>query len=95
MSLHLFARITPKPQHMAEARAAILNAVPQTLAEPGCHQFTVHETQEGDAICLYEEWADQAALDTHYAMPYIAEIFALYEAWLAKPVEITKMKKLS
>lgn len=95
MSLHLIAKITPKPEHFADAKAALLNALPATYAEPGCYQFTVHETLEGDAICLYEEWQDQAALDAHYAAPYIAEVFAQYGEWLAKPVDISKLKKIA
>lgn len=92
--LFVFAEITPKPEHLEEAREAILGILAETRAEPGCRSFTVLAPQEGGAICLFEEWEDQAALDTHYAQPYTARVFAAYQNWLAQPPVIQKLAHL-
>lgn len=90
--LIVFARITPKPEHLDEARRAVLDIVLQTRAEPGCRVFTVHDDQvSAEHLYLYEIWDDEAALDAHYAQPYTRAVFARYEDWLALPVEITKL----
>lgn len=40
-------------------------------AEAGCIQYTVSRALDDPAIFfLYEEWADQAALDDHYKTPH-------------------------
>ena len=91
----LIARIVPKAEHFAAARQAIQAIVPETRREPGCREFTLHEARDGSgALFLYETWADDAALEAHYAQPYTREVFHRYEDWLAAPVEITKLKRL-
>ncbi len=91
-SFFLVAKITPKAVFFEQAKEAIANIVPQTLEEEGCRQFSVYQGE--GALFLYEEWEDQAALDEHYAMPYIAPVFEAYKEWLAEPVEINKLSRL-
>ncbi|WP_179380505.1 putative quinol monooxygenase [Jannaschia marina] len=91
--LALFARITPKPEHRTRALAALEGILAPTRAEPGCLRFELN-TGDGDDPSLYlvEQWRDAAALETHYAQPYVAEVFAAYADWLAKPVETVPMR---
>ena len=94
--LFLFARIVPKPEHLSDARQAVLDIVPATLAEPGCQMFVLHDDREGvGALYLYESWSDEAALAAHYDQPYTRAVFAQYESWLAAPVEVTKLRRLA
>ncbi|MEM8838858.1 MAG: putative quinol monooxygenase [Pseudomonadota bacterium] len=93
-SLFIFAEITPKPEHLADARDAIMGIVEETRKESGCRSFTVLEGVKPGAIYLFEEWDDQGALDDHYAKPYTAAVFAQYENWLAKPPKIKKLSLL-
>ncbi|MEZ8881298.1 putative quinol monooxygenase, partial [Vibrio lentus] len=44
-----------------------------------------------DQLILVENWADQAALEEHYAQPYITPIFEFYKTALAQEPEIHKM----
>jgi quinol monooxygenase YgiN len=93
--LILFARITPKGEHLAAARQAVLDIVPRTRAEPGCRVFTLHDDRDGGQhLYLYEIWDDQTALDAHYAQPYTRAVFVRYQDWLAAPIEITKLRHL-
>ncbi|MEP3244748.1 MAG: putative quinol monooxygenase [Sneathiella sp.] len=90
--LFVIAKITPKAEHFEQAKTAITDIVERTLEEGGCRQFSVYQSDA--SLFLYEEWEDQAALDEHYAMPYIAPVFEAYEEWLATPVEINKLSRL-
>lgn len=98
MSDHLFlvAMITPKTEHYAEAKAALTDILPRTRQEAGCHQFFLHEGhgEKAGTLILYEEFTDQTALDLHYSMEYTKHVFEKYINWLARDVEITKMKRL-
>lgn len=87
--LTVFAKITPKPEFLDQARQAIINIIPATRQEEGCRTFTLHEA-DGD-LYLFEVWDTAGALELHYAQPYTKDVFAAYRDWLAKPVEITKM----
>ncbi len=98
MSKHLFltAIITPKAEHFADAKEALVSILSQTREEKDCHQFWLHEgigDQVGSLI-LYEEFTDQSALDLHYSQQYTLDVFEKYKNWLAKDVEIIKMNKV-
>lgn len=93
-NLFVFARITPKPEHFKDALQAIKAIMPSTLAEPGCHEFSLHEGEEDGRLYLYEHFEDDAALEAHHAKAYTRDVFEKYETWLAQPVEITKMRRL-
>lgn len=93
-TLFVYAEITPKPEHADDVKNAILNVLEITRQEEGNLSFDVFSAKDSEVICLFEEWKNQEALDVHYAMPYIAEVFAKYEGWLAKEPFIRKMNKL-
>ncbi|WP_299612442.1 putative quinol monooxygenase [uncultured Tateyamaria sp.] len=94
--LFLFATIRPKPEHFAEARAALDALIPETLGESGCLMFAAFESFSEDGVLhLFEHFADQAALDAHYAQPYTQGVFARYERWLSAPVEVKRLSAIS
>ena len=97
MSDHLFvfARITPKTEFFDDAKAAIIKIIASTRKEEGCHDFKFYEGRGDGNLYLYEEWESQAALDCHYAMPYTKAVFESYDAWLASPVEVTKLTQVN
>ncbi len=92
-SLFLFAKISPKTEYRSNAKNAVLAMAEQTRSEEGCRQFELHEGESDGCLYLYEEWADESALTIHHDQPYTKSVFKSYEAWLAKPVELVKMKK--
>ncbi|WP_323779996.1 putative quinol monooxygenase [Leisingera sp.] len=93
-AFQLFAKITPKPEHMQDVRDSLLAILAPTRAEPGCRKFLLLESREADCLYLDEEWANDQALADHYAQDYITPLFAKYEQWLAAPVEVHKMTQL-
>ena len=88
MPVAIFATITPRPEHLDHARAAIRDILAPTRAEPGCMTFELHDAAEGETLHLYEVWADHAALEAHHAQPYTKTVFRHYADWLAVPVEL-------
>lgn len=93
--LALFARITPKPEHLADARQAVLGILSATRAEPGCRAFILHDDQcDGGRLYLYEVWDNEAALALHHAQPYTQAVFDNYRDWLSSPIEITMLRKI-
>jgi quinol monooxygenase YgiN len=58
----------------ADAVAHFQALMPATRAEPGCRMYLVHRsTTDPRKFFLYEQYGDQAALDTHRAAPYFTE----------------------
>ena len=93
-TLFVFAKISPKPEFLLDARKAILGILKATRLEAGCKQFELHDGEDDGCLYLYEEWEDEIALEEHYSKDYTKNVFEKYQNWLAKPVDITKMVKL-
>lgn len=94
-TLVVIAKITPKTEHYEDVKASIIAILEETRSEAGCHQFQLNEERNGQHLVLYEEWQDQAALDCHYAQPYVTRVFESYASWLAQSVEITTLSKVA
>jgi len=92
---HIFARIAPKPEFFDVTRDAILEIIPQTLAEPGCQAFVLHAGADDGCLYLYEVFDDEDALKAHGAQPYTRAVFARYEEWLKEPPRLTRMHRVS
>ncbi len=95
--LVIFAQITPKPEFFDDAKNAILNIIPQSLAEAGCRMFSLHtsKTMEDHSLYLYEIWDDASDHEYHLNQEYTKTVFAAYQVWLEKPVQIIKLDKIS
>jgi quinol monooxygenase YgiN len=90
-SLHIFAEISPKTEHFADAKNAIISILDQTRAEIGCHSFKLFEAPDKQSLYLFEEWENQEALELHHTKPYTRAVFKSYEGWLAKPPRIVPL----
>lgn len=95
MSLSVFATVTPKPEHLSEAIAAVEGIISNTRAEEGCIRFDLHEGTQTGQLYLYEIWADRDAFDSHHVQPYTQAVYRQYESWLAAPVELIFMQPVA
>ncbi|MEO1657112.1 MAG: putative quinol monooxygenase [Pseudomonadota bacterium] len=93
--LFVWACIEPKPEHFDDARDAIASIVSPTRKEAGCYRFDLLCGEGDGCLYLYEEWTDESALAEHYAQAYTRTVFEKYKEWLAKPVEIKRLRALS
>ena len=87
--LNVVATIPAKPEAVDAIRAALQTLVTATRAEEGCLAYDLFESgaAPGTFVTL-ERWTDQAALDAHLQMPYVAEAFAAADGALAGEVAI-------
>lgn len=62
------------------------DAINSVRLEPGCLQFNViQDAADEHCLHLYEVYKDEAAFETHRAMPHFARFQAAAEALLATP----------
>ncbi|MBU1378173.1 MAG: antibiotic biosynthesis monooxygenase [Alphaproteobacteria bacterium] len=60
--------MTARPDSFVALREAALAHTRRSRAEPGCISHAVHVDCENPLrLVFYEEWADRAALDVHFA----------------------------
>ena len=91
-----FATIRAKPEHFADARAAIEALVPDEHAEKGCNKLQLHAaSDQSGTLHLWEGFSDEAALSFHHQQPCAREVFAAYARWLAEPVSIQPLAPAS
>jgi quinol monooxygenase YgiN len=93
--------VTAKPDTFDEVRRLSLEHVHRSRTEPGCISHAVHVDCENPLrLVFFEQWADRAALLTHFAVPasrdFVRSLQSLAAA--ATTIEIydaTKIDKLS
>jgi quinol monooxygenase YgiN len=62
--------VTAKPDTFDEVRKLSLEHVHRSRTEPGCISHAVHVDCENPLkLVFFEQWADRAALLTHFAVP--------------------------
>ena len=62
--------ITARPDTFEALREAGLAHTRRSRAEPGCLTHRLHvDCEDPLTLFFYEEWADRAALDAHFAVP--------------------------
>ena len=92
--------VTAKPDTFDEVRRLSLGHVHRSRTEPGCISHAVHVDCENPLrLVFFEQWADRAALLTHFAVPasrdFVRSLQSLAAA--ATTIEIydaTKLDKL-
>jgi quinol monooxygenase YgiN len=67
----IIAQFTAKEGKADELLAAIHKVMCETLKEPGCKRFVLHQhVEDPKVLTVVEKFADQKAFDTHVAAPY-------------------------
>jgi quinol monooxygenase YgiN len=90
-SKHVHVIVTLKVRPGAEERAlAVFRAVVgPTLAEAACVRYEMcRAVEDPHRFVLVEEWRDQAGLDAHLQMPYIAAMRTALPEIVAEPLQI-------
>jgi quinol monooxygenase YgiN len=81
-------RATARPEKLDEALRVSLEHVRRSRTEPGCLEHSVHQdVEDRNTLVFFEQWEDQAALSTHFAVPEsLAFVTALSECAAQRPV---------
>lgn len=89
--IRVIARLTSKPETVAETRAALEGFVEPTRAEAGC---IVYELMQNNAdptdFTFYEEWESDETLDAHLLMPHITSFGEREADLLSSPPDIRR-----
>ena len=77
--------IVGRPETITELERLALEHVHRSRLEPGCISHAAHRDLENPLrLVFFEEWADRAALDAHFAVPASGEFVRAARA-LASP----------
>jgi quinol monooxygenase YgiN len=75
--------IVARDDRLADALALSIEHVHRSRKEPGCIAHAVHQDAENPRRLVFvEQWADRAAIATHFALP-ASRVFAAAVAALA------------
>lgn len=89
--IRVVARLTSKPETVAETRTALEGFVEPTRAEVGC---IVYELMQNNAdpcdFTFYEEWESDETLDAHLLSPLITAFAERAEDLLAIEPDIRR-----
>ncbi len=71
--LGLIAPISAKPGQSQAFTAAALDDARNSVKEPGCYRFDVHQDlNDANKFYLYENYKDEAAFEHHRSAPHLA-----------------------
>ena len=92
MSVVVVATITPRPDAVDAVREAVLAAVPQVHAEPGCEKYALHEA---DGVFVFvESWESAEAMKVHGTAEPLATLGAALAGKLAAAPDIRRLTTL-
>lgn len=90
------AVLKAKPGQRKALKDALLALVEPTRAEPGNLDYVLFELRdERGTFYMREAFADQAALDTHFAMPYFQHFAGIADDLLAEPLQLIFLEQVS
>ncbi len=83
-------RMRFEQEHQAEVREHLLALSGASRFEPGCVSYVPHFVEnDPGAVLIYEQYADEAALEHHRATPHFAKhaIGGLYQLMKERGIE--------
>jgi quinol monooxygenase YgiN len=92
----LVARLKVREDAIEDAKRLALGIVADSRSEEGCVNYDVHQAIDDPTVFVWHEtWADKAALDNHFELPYFKEFFAEASKLAAEEPQITITRMLS
>ena len=80
----LFCPVDAKKGCGEKLKAALIALTCETRKEAGCICYRLHSTPDPDRFLIYEQWKNQAALDSHMATDHLGKFLADEKGLLAK-----------
>ena len=73
----------------------LISLTENTRKENGNLNYNLHISDDDDSLfIIYENWKDQAALDSHMVQPYLKDFFSKQDDLLEKPIDATICKTI-
>ena len=95
MDMALFARFHARPGQEDAVRAAILDVLGPTRAEPGClgiHAFCA--IRDARLFYIHSRWKDGAAFDAHATLPHTVRFVERVEPLIDHPFDATRTEQI-
>jgi quinol monooxygenase YgiN len=91
MELYVFARFRACEGREDEVAAAIREVVRPSSAEPGCVRIAGYRsTRDPRLHYIHSTWRDEAAFDSHAAMPHTRRFIDRVEQAIDHPLDIAR-----
>jgi len=84
----LIARITARPDVVADVEATLRGLVDAAAEEDGTVEYVLSREGDSGSFWFFEVYADQAAFDEHGRNPVLHAAFASFGGLLAEPPEM-------
>ena len=92
----IIGTVVARPETREKLFKILSSFVAPTRSEPGCVNYDFHcDADDPNTFVFYENFASQAALDAHLAMPYLKPLIDHVDELLAQPVQIRHLRMLS
>src|SRR5262245_45721955 len=92
----LIAICKARPGLVEATREVLLPTVPWALAKPGCLDYVLHvDRNKPEDFVFYEVWADQAALDAHWASPEFKALVDKLDGLLTERATVILLQKIA
>jgi quinol monooxygenase YgiN len=83
------AKMIGKPERRADILRLVATVAQPSRAEAGCITYNFYERQPpASEFLFFEEWADQAAVDSHLKTPYFQEFMKQIPELIQGPPKI-------
>lgn len=87
------ARITARPDRIDELTRILLRLVEETRKEKGCLSYELYQNlDEPNDFTVVEDWASDAAIDSHMVTEHVQDAFAKASPLLAAAPEIKRYR---
>ena len=94
-TLHVVARVSAKPDAAAQVAAILSKLIEPSRQEAGCVRYELFQNQSNPAELVFvEEWADEAALNTHLASAHLQSALNEAKPFLSKIIDMRKYSVL-
>jgi quinol monooxygenase YgiN len=92
----LIALVKAKEGMEDTVKQELLSLVKPTRTEPGCISYDVHQALDDKSLFVfYENWKSMEDLKKHLEMPYLKAFKQKADSFVAKPLEVTLLEKIS
>ena len=92
-TVRVLARITAQPHRVDELTHVLQRLVEETRKEKSCLSYQLYQNLDDPAdFTVVEEWASDAAIDSHLATTHVQEAFAKAASLLAATPETKRYR---
>ena len=95
ITITAFIRVKNTIEDLETINGLFARLISETRKEPGCQKYDLHEvTDQPGFFVMMEEWASEAALESHNASPHFNDFVTSAEPYFTVPIEEFQTKKL-